>query len=71
MSREDIKEVFDVDDAKLDEVLLALEDKGLVKLYRGKKGIALAKATYEGLSKAYPLEYYKWFPSWIKQENIF
>jgi len=71
MSREDIKEVFDVDDAKLDEVLLALEDKGLVKLYRGKKGIALAKATYEGLSKAYPLEHYKWFPSWIKQENIF
>jgi alkylation response protein AidB-like acyl-CoA dehydrogenase len=71
MSREDIKEVFDVDDAKLDEVLLALEDKGLVKLYRGKKGIALAKATYEGLSKAYPLEHYKWFPSWIEQENIF
>ena len=71
MSSEDIKEVFDVDDAKLDEVLLALEDKGLVKLYRGKKGIALAKATYEGLSKAYPLEYYKWFPVWINQENIF
>lgn len=71
MSSEDIKEVFDVDDAKLDEVLLALEDKGLVKLYRGKKGIALAKATYEGLSKAYPLEYYKWFPVWINQEDIF
>jgi hypothetical protein len=71
MSREDIKEILDVDDAKLDEVLLALEDKGLVKLYRGKKGIALAKATYGGLSKAYPLEHYKWFPSWVNQENIF
>ena len=70
-SREDIKESFDVDDAKLDEVLVALETDGLAKLYRGRKGIALAKATYEGLKKANPPEYYRWFPSWVTEDNIF
>ena len=71
MSREDIKESFDVENGRLDEALLSLEKKGLVKLYRDKKGIALAKATYEGLNKANPPEYYRWFPDWVKKENVF
>ena len=71
MSREDMKEFFDVNDERLDEVLLALENKGFAKLNRDKKGIALAKATYEGLEKTFPLEHYKWFPSWIEKGNIF
>ena len=65
MSREDLKNLFDVDDKTLDILLGSLEAKGDVKLYRSKKGIELAKATYEGLRKAHPLEYYRWFPSWI------
>lgn len=65
ISREDIRELFDVDSAVLDDLLVSLEKKGLVRLYRDKKGIALAKATYEGLNKAHPQEYYKWFPAWI------
>jgi len=65
ISREDIRELFDADSAVLDDLLISLEKKGLVRLYRDKKGIALAKATYEGLNKAHPQEYYKWFPSWI------
>jgi len=71
MSREDIKESFDIDDTKLDEVLLSLEKKGFARLYRDRKGIALAKATYEGLKSAHSLEYYQWFPPWVKKENIF
>jgi alkylation response protein AidB-like acyl-CoA dehydrogenase len=73
MSREDIKELFDVDSATLDDLLISLEKKGLVKLYRTKKGIELAKATYEGLNRAHPLEYYQWFPSWISngKDRIF
>ncbi|HNS13703.1 MAG TPA: acyl-CoA dehydrogenase family protein [Syntrophorhabdaceae bacterium] len=65
ISREDISELFDTDNAVLDDLLISLEKKGLVRLYRDKKGIALAKATYEGLNEAHPQEYYKWFPSWI------
>ena len=71
MSREDIKEYFDVGDAELDDLLVALENKGLVKLNRDKRGIALAKATYEGLKEAYPPDHYQWFPSWIKEDSIF
>jgi alkylation response protein AidB-like acyl-CoA dehydrogenase len=71
MSKEDLTAHFDTDDARFDEVLTALEKKGLVKLFRDKKGIALAKATYEGLKTAFPSEHYRWFPSWAKEENIF
>ena len=71
MSLADIKDFFDVDEAKLNESLLSLEKKGFVRLYRDRKGIALVKATYEGLKEAYPQEYYRWFPSWVKEDNIF
>jgi alkylation response protein AidB-like acyl-CoA dehydrogenase len=71
MSLEDIKDFFDVDESKLNEVLLSLEKKGFVRLYRDRKGIALVKATYEGLKEAYPQEYYQWFPPWVKEKNIF
>jgi hypothetical protein len=69
MSREDMKIYFDVQDARLDEVLTALESKGLARLLRDKKGIALAKATYEGLAKAFPSEHYQWFPAWVAEES--
>jgi alkylation response protein AidB-like acyl-CoA dehydrogenase len=71
MSREDLRVHFDTEDASLDEVLTALEKKGLVKLLRDKRGIALAKATYEGLEKAFPLDHYRWFPTWVKGDSIF
>jgi hypothetical protein len=71
MSREDMMSYFEVDDGRLDEVLCALERQGYAKLNRDKKGIALAKATYEGLNKAFPLDHYKWFPSWVNEERIF
>jgi alkylation response protein AidB-like acyl-CoA dehydrogenase len=65
MSREDIIERFETDDATLDDLLASLEKKGLVKLYRKGNGIELAKATYDGLDRAHPPEYYRWFPEWI------
>jgi hypothetical protein len=71
MSRKDLKDRFDVDDQTLDGLLMILGQKNWVKLYRGKKGIELVKATYEGLNRANPLEYYQWYPSWVKKENIF
>jgi alkylation response protein AidB-like acyl-CoA dehydrogenase len=71
MSREDLKEYFDVSDEELDRVMESLEQKKLVKLYRDRKGIQLAKATYEGLKKAQPLEYYQWFPPWVDERRKF
>jgi alkylation response protein AidB-like acyl-CoA dehydrogenase len=71
MSRGDLKRLCDADDETLDRLLASLEQKKLVKLYRKKKGIELAKATYDGLKKANPPEYYRWYPPWIKKEYIF
>jgi len=71
MSMSDFREQFDADEKALSETLTALEQKGLVKLYRTKKGIELAKATYEGLAQAHPPEYYRWYPSWATKERIF
>lgn len=70
MSQSDMKELLtNVTDEKLDSILTALEAKGLVKLYRDRKGkIALAKASYKGLKEAKPLEDYKWFPEWAKKQ---
>lgn len=46
----------------------SLEKQGLVMVYRTKKGVQLAKATYDGLNKAQPKEAYIWFPEWVKKD---
>jgi len=68
MSREDMKErLVGASDEQLDKMLTSLEAKGLAFLYKSKRGdIVLAKATYKGLRQAKPLEYYKWFPKWMR-----
>lgn len=71
MSLEDLKEYFAVEDAELDRVMISLEEKKLVKLYRKGGAINLVKATYEGLKKAHPSEYYRWFPVRVIKEDIF
>jgi len=73
MSRDDMKErLANISDAQLDKLLTSLETKGLAFLYKDKHdNITLAKATYKGLRQAKPLEYYKWFPEWIKKKQLF
>lgn len=71
MSIADIQEHCSLCNEKLEEILVSLEKKGLIKLYRSKKGIQLAKATYDGLNKAHPPEYYRWFPGWVTDDRIF
>jgi alkylation response protein AidB-like acyl-CoA dehydrogenase len=71
MSIEDIREYFEINPEGLEVILLSLEKKGLARLYRTKKGIQLAKATYDGLNAAHPPEYYRWFPDWITEDRIF
>ncbi len=73
MSKDDMKEkLTGVDDRELDKLLVSLEAKDLVKLYKDRRGnIALAKATYKGLKEAKPPEYYKWFPEWVNKDLLF
>ena len=65
MTRDDLKEACEVTDETLDDLLVFLEQKGLVWLNRTKKGIELAKASYKGLREANPKEHYEWYPQWI------
>jgi alkylation response protein AidB-like acyl-CoA dehydrogenase len=73
MRREDMKAwLAGVSDNQLDKVLTSLEAKGLIKLFKDRRGvIVLAKATYKGLKEAKPLEHYKWFPDWVDKELLF
>jgi alkylation response protein AidB-like acyl-CoA dehydrogenase len=73
LAREDLKErIADATDETIDKILMSLESRNLVKLHRDTRGvITLAKATYEGIRKAGPLEQYKWYPGWLSREFIF
>ena len=71
MAKEDIAEHFSIDNAMIDDAIVALEQKGFATAYRSKKGIALVKATYDGLKKAHPKEYYQWFPDWVDERRKF
>ena len=69
MTREELQEDTRLDDETLDEALGYLEGKGLVKLFRMHGVIRLAKATYAGLKKAKPQEYYVWLPRWVEENR--
>ena len=51
MTREDMKVGFEMDDAKLDALLVSLEAKGLVWLNRTKKGIEAGEGVVQGLAR--------------------
>ncbi|MFB0562249.1 MAG: acyl-CoA dehydrogenase family protein [Candidatus Lokiarchaeia archaeon] len=72
MKREELVEDTGLDEEQLDETLVSLEERKLVDLYRTRQGvIILAKATYDGLRKAKPKEYYQWYPEWSKEDERF
>jgi len=71
MTIEDIQQYIDGDREALEKAIVALEEKGFVMVLRNKKGIQLVKATYDGLNKAHPKEYYRWFPTWATEDRIF
>jgi hypothetical protein len=71
MTPTDMKERLDISDEDLNKHLLSLEKQGLAALHRDKRGIALARATYPGLAKAHPPEYYRYIPDWADPRDIF
>lgn len=65
MEREEMMEKLGLTGEDLDKALEAAEAEKLVALYRKRGGITLAKATYAGLKKAKPQEYYNFFPDFV------
>ena len=68
ITREDLEEDTELKGEELDRVLISLEQKRLVKLFRLHGIIRLAKAHYTGLKKAKPQKFYNWYPPWVKEK---
>lgn len=73
VTREELKErLTTVTDADLDRILLALEAKDMVRIYKDKRGaLVMVRASHVGLKAAKPLEFYKWFPAWFNKDYAF
>ena len=69
MTIDEIKEQVTTSADEIIKFLVSLEEQGLAKIYHGRKrNVEMARATYDGLSKANPPEYYRYIPSWVKDE---
>ena len=72
MTPEDVREDIGGSRSEIRKILESIEEKGLIVSNSDKNGkLALVKATYTGLQKAFPKEYYQWFPSWYKDSDKF
>ena len=72
MTLQDMMEQLEVKPEKLNEYLVSLEKQGLARVHRDRKGlIDLCRATYAGLAKANPPEYYRYIPDWVAPEDMF
>jgi DNA-binding MarR family transcriptional regulator len=69
MEQEEMAEKLGVTREDLDKHLEAMETEKLVALYRKRSDITMAKATYAGLKKAKPQEYYLFFPDFVDKER--
>jgi alkylation response protein AidB-like acyl-CoA dehydrogenase len=68
----DIRQILDVSEEDLLKYLDILEEKGLASQLSNRKGkVELATATLPGIKEAFPLEHYKYIPSWTAKEDLF
>jgi len=72
MTPDDIKDLIKGRAKAVEAVLDELEKDGLIVTLRHPKTkkLILAKANYEGLRQAYPKEFYRWYPDWIKEDEF-
>ena len=72
MTPDDVREDIGGGRSELRKIFETLEEQGLIVTHRDRAGkIALVKATYDGLQKSFPKEYYRWFPDWYENADKF
>ncbi len=72
MTPDDVREDIGGSRSNIRRTFEALEEKKLIVTNKDRQGkIALVKATYAGLKKAFPKEYYQWFPDWYAEADKF
>jgi alkylation response protein AidB-like acyl-CoA dehydrogenase len=69
MEKEELSESAGITIEDIDTYLLSLSEQNLVALFSTRDRISLVKATYDGLRKANPLDYYKKFPGFVDTEK--
>ena len=72
MTPDDVKDTIKGRRKAVGAVLDELEKDGLIVTLRHPKSqkLLLAKANYQGLRKAYPKEFYRYFPAWVKEDEF-
>ncbi|HUY00370.1 MAG TPA: acyl-CoA dehydrogenase family protein [Candidatus Deferrimicrobium sp.] len=72
MTPDDVKDRIKGNKKLIGEVLEELEKEGSIVTLRHPRTqkLLLAKANYQGLRKAYPKEFYRWFPDWVKEDEF-
>ena len=72
MTPDDVREDIGGDREKLLEIFNTLKEQNLIVSHNDRTGkIALIKANYDGLKKAFPDSYYQWFPKWYSDADKF
>ena len=72
MSPDDVREDIGGSRSALKNIFEALEKNNLIVCHRDRQDkVVLVKATYLGLQKAFPKEYYQWFPEWYEDTDKF
>ncbi|MHA1490479.1 MAG: acyl-CoA dehydrogenase family protein [Promethearchaeota archaeon] len=72
MTPDDVREDIGGSRSTIRKIFESLEEKKLIVTHRDRQGkIALVKGTYDGLKKAFPKEYYQWFPAWYDDVDKF
>ena len=72
MTPDDVREDIGGGRSELRKIFELLEERGLIIIHRDRSGkTALVKATYDGLQKSFPKEYYQWFPEWYENADKF
>lgn len=72
MTIDDVREDIGGGRSTIKKILESLEEQKLIAVHRDRSGkMVLVKATYKGLKKAFPREYYQWYPDWYEDSDKF
>lgn len=72
MTPGDVREDIGGSRSALRKIFESLIENNLIVAHRDRQGkIILVKANYEGLQRAFPSEYYRWFPDWYDDADKF
>jgi alkylation response protein AidB-like acyl-CoA dehydrogenase len=72
MTPDDVRSDIGGSRSELRRIMESLEEQNLIVSHRDRSGkVVLVKASYDGLQKSFPKEYYQWFPNWYRDSDKF